>query len=154
MSEQAKRCPVCGRFIPSGQVSCRDGRDCWLIWLLLPREANEIKRTLANIPAGIAKPTAAAVATLELGEFYACWGRHAVPTYVQPAWMTGETARLIAMGEHCRDDDVVVAERRQFQLQQRSKEDEVNAAEAQANKDYNDRLVRENDALRAKNLDL
>ena len=63
------------------------------------REANEIKRTLANIPAGISKPKAGDIATLERGEFFACWGRHVVKTYVQPAWMADETAQLVARGD-------------------------------------------------------
>jgi hypothetical protein len=63
------------------------------------REANEIKRTLANIPAGIAKPTAAAVAKLELGQFFACWGQHTRKVYVQPAWMNDRQAIAVATGE-------------------------------------------------------
>lgn len=71
------------------------------------REANEIKRTLANIPAGIAKPTAAEIAHLERGEFFACWGRHVVKTYVQPAWMTADLARALATGSvNCTADDI------------------------------------------------
>lgn len=70
------------------------------VWLLgVQREANEIKRVLDNIPAGIAKPKPADVALLEKGQFYACFGRHTVKTYVQPAWMTNEQARLVATGE-------------------------------------------------------
>lgn len=69
------------------------------VWVLgVQREANEIKRTLDNIPDGVAKPKRADLATLELGQFYACWGRHAVKTYVQPAWMSAETAQHVAMG--------------------------------------------------------
>ncbi len=76
------------------------------------REANEIKRTLANIPAGIAKPSASAVARLQLGEFFACWGQHTIKTYVQPAWATDEKARAVALGDNAlpvrplQEDDV------------------------------------------------
>jgi hypothetical protein len=64
------------------------------VWILgVQREANEIKRTLDNIPAGIAKPSKADIATLELGQFFACWGKHAVRTYAQPAWMGKDTSR-------------------------------------------------------------
>ena len=63
------------------------------------REANEIRRTLANIPGSIAKPKAADVATLELGQFYACWSTHAIKTYVQPVWMDPDQARAVAMGQ-------------------------------------------------------
>jgi hypothetical protein len=69
------------------------------VWLLgVQREANEIKRVLENIPAGIAKPKPADVATLRKGEFFACYGRHVIKTYVQPAWMLPGEACGIAMG--------------------------------------------------------
>jgi hypothetical protein len=73
-------------------------RGCPVFLIGVQREANEIKRTLSNIPASIKKPTAAAVATLERGQFYACWGNHAIKTYVQPAWMSGEDAQYVARG--------------------------------------------------------
>ncbi|MGH9649855.1 MAG: hypothetical protein ACRD3I_05235 [Terriglobales bacterium] len=77
------------------------------VWILgVQREANEIKRTLDNIPAGISKPSKADIATLELGQFYACWGRHAIKVYVQPAWMDGHTASLVARGERAIDKEV------------------------------------------------
>lgn len=70
------------------------------VWILgVQREANEIKRTLENIPAGFKKPKPANIATLELGQFFACWGQHAIKTYVQPAWMDDRTAMAIACGE-------------------------------------------------------
>lgn len=87
------------------------------------REANEIKRTLANIPAGIAKPTAAAVATLELGQFFACWGKHTIKTYVQPTWATEEKARAVAMGDNAlpvrppQEDDVTEQEARELRAE-------------------------------------
>ena len=62
------------------------------------REANEIKRTLANIPAGIAKPTASQVARLQLGEFFACWGEHTRKVYVQPTWLSDAEAQAVAEG--------------------------------------------------------
>lgn len=69
------------------------------VWLIgVQREANEIKRNLSNIPASIKNPSAAAVATLERGQFYACWGTHATKTYVQPAWMDADEAQEIACG--------------------------------------------------------
>ena len=70
------------------------------VWLIgVQREANEIKRNLANIPASVKRPSAAAVAQLRRGEFYACWGEHCVKTYVQPAWMKAEGARQVALGK-------------------------------------------------------
>jgi hypothetical protein len=73
-------------------------RSCAVALIGVQREANEIKRTLANIPAGIAKPSAADVAQLGLGQFYACWKAHTVKTYVQPRWMTEVMARSVAQG--------------------------------------------------------
>ncbi len=70
------------------------------VWLLgVQRESNEIKRTLAQIPAGIKKPKPEAIATLGLGEFFACWGTTVTKVYVQPAWMTAADAQKYARGE-------------------------------------------------------
>ena len=70
------------------------------MWILgVQREANEVKRTLSNIPASTAKPTASALAVLELGQFYACWGKHVVKTYAQPVWVDDELAQRVAWGE-------------------------------------------------------
>lgn len=69
------------------------------VWLLgVQREANEIKRVLENIPAGIAKPKPSEIATLNKGEFFACYGKHVIRTYVQPAWMLPGEACGIARG--------------------------------------------------------
>lgn len=92
-----------------GNYMWNDSQDLAGVWKLavrasavlligVQREANEIKRTLDNIPASIAKPTKAQIATLQIGQFYACWGSHAIKTYVQPAWMNEAAAREIAMG--------------------------------------------------------
>lgn len=70
------------------------------VWLIgVQREANEIKRNLSNIPAGIKKPKAADIALLNKGQFYACWSDRTVKVYVQPAWMTEEDARSVAMNQ-------------------------------------------------------
>lgn len=75
------------------------------VWLLgVQREANEIKRVLASIPAGIAKPTASDVAGLRKGQFYACFGDAVVKTYVQPVWMEAGEAARIARGELAVED--------------------------------------------------
>jgi hypothetical protein len=69
------------------------------VWILgVQREINEIKRTLENIPAGISKPRQVDIATLELGQFYACFGKHAVKVFVQPAWMQPNDAIQAATG--------------------------------------------------------
>jgi hypothetical protein len=62
------------------------------------REANEIKRTLANMPEGLKKPKGGEVATLELGQFFACFGKSILKTYVQPAWMSETAGSAIAAG--------------------------------------------------------
>jgi hypothetical protein len=69
------------------------------VWLIgVQREANEIKRNLSNIPAGIKRPTPADIANLDRGQFYACWKDRTVKVYVQPAWMDERDARDIATG--------------------------------------------------------
>lgn len=109
------------------------------VWVLgVQREANEIKRTLENIPEGISKPSKADIATLALGQFIACWGKHAVPTYVQPAWLDDDQARAVAItGKH-----PVVAPASPVQ-----KEIVVTEAEAHELRTENLRLRRENDDL-------
>jgi hypothetical protein len=70
------------------------------VWVLgVQREANEIKNTLKNIPAGIKKPKPEQIATLGLGQFFACHGTHVEKTYVWPAWMEESTALAVAKGE-------------------------------------------------------
>ena len=69
------------------------------VWLIgVQREANEIKRNLANIPAGIKRPNAATSPRSSRGQFFACWGQHCVLTYVQPALDAPTTAADIARG--------------------------------------------------------
>ena len=106
------------------------------------RESNEIKRTLANIPAGIAKPSAAAVARLQLGEFFACWGSHTLKVYVQPAWATEEKARAVAMGDNA------LPPRPAVQTSATPKEDAVTEQEARELRERNDQLTAENAELR------
>jgi hypothetical protein len=77
------------------------------VWLLgVQREANEIKRVLENIPAGVAKPKPSEIATLNKGEFFACYGKHVIRTYVQPAWMLPAEACGIACGSLAPDQVV------------------------------------------------
>jgi hypothetical protein len=69
------------------------------VWLIgVQREANELKRALANMPAMLKKPKAEQVATLQLGQFYACFGSEIRKTFIQPAWMDEKTASAIAAG--------------------------------------------------------
>lgn len=75
------------------------------VWLVgVQREANEIKRTLESIPAGVKRPKPGDVATLDRGQFFSCWGTHVVKTYVQPAWMGDAGARDVALGRVAVDD--------------------------------------------------
>lgn len=70
------------------------------VWVLgVQRESNEIKRTLDQIPANIKKPKPEQIATLGLGEFFACWESSVVKTFVQPAWMAEVVAIAIAKGQ-------------------------------------------------------
>jgi len=70
------------------------------VWVLgVQRESNEIKRTLDQIPAGVRKPKAEEIALLGLGEFIACYGKHTIPTYAQPTWMSDNEAAAIARGD-------------------------------------------------------
>jgi len=70
------------------------------VWLIgVQREANEIKRNLANIPAGIQRPNAADIARLDKGQFYACWKDRTTKVYVAPPWMEECDAWSIATGK-------------------------------------------------------
>jgi hypothetical protein len=113
------------------------------VWLLgVQREANEITRTLSNIPAGVAKPKPAGLALLELGQFVACWGKHTIRTYVQPAWLDAAGARQIALGH------VAVDEVRQYVGPGLpTQEDDVTHAEAEHLRAENARLREEVQAL-------
>ncbi len=69
------------------------------VWLIgVQREANEIKRALDNMPANMNRPKAGDVATLELGQFFACHGHELRKVYVQPVWMDPAHARKVAQG--------------------------------------------------------
>jgi hypothetical protein len=124
------------------------------LWILgVQREANEIKRTLENIPASVKKPSKADIATLELGQFYACWGKHAIKTYVQPAWMHEELAQQVALGNRAAADAAGIAilsgklsgaapvdSVRAFSGRGRTQEEKVDASEARKLRDENTRL--------------
>jgi hypothetical protein len=114
------------------------------VWLLgVQREVNEIRRTIAHVPSAN-RPTTQMIAELELGQFVACWGKHVVPTYVQPAWLLADTARDVAMG-NTTIGTARPAQRRAIPRQ----EEEVNAIkEAKALREENERLRAENERLR------
>jgi hypothetical protein len=112
-------------------------RQCTL-WLIgVQREANELKRNLANIPKSIARPTVAEIATLERGQFYACWAKHSIKTYVQPAWMGEREALARARSEWIPPEYMAVPPRR---APVQPLEDTVNEREAQELRDENTRL--------------
>lgn len=120
------------------------------VWLIgVQREANEIKRNLENIPAGIKRPSAADIANLDRGQFYACWKDRTVKVYVQPSWMEPDMARRIALGEVPlsaipRPHIVTVPE----------KEKTVTEKEADALLQQNRQILAENKSLRDENLKL
>jgi hypothetical protein len=71
------------------------------VWLFgAQRQKNEIDRTLDSIPQLAPKPTATQIATLDIGQFYVCYGKEIRHVYVQPVWMESEIhAQAIARGE-------------------------------------------------------
>lgn len=133
-------------------------RQACSVWLLgVQRELNEVKRAIAMMKqAGIAAPKPADVAQLELGQFYACFGTHAIKVYVQPAWLASSTAQEIATGK-TRVSSLGLAEpvlktmKGAFDVMHSVintlEEESVNVAEANA-------LKEENQQLRAENADL
>jgi hypothetical protein len=111
------------------------------VWILgVQRELNELKRTIDSIPAGVNKPKPAEVATLERGQFIACWGRRCVKTYVQPAWMSAEEAIAIATGRKATPAQKPKVE----------ETDQVDKKEADQLREENRRLRREIDELKAR----
>jgi hypothetical protein len=71
------------------------------VWLFgAQRQKNEIDRTLDAIPDLAPKPTRTQIATLDIGQFYVCYGKQIRQVYVQPVWMESEIhAQAIARGE-------------------------------------------------------
>ncbi len=70
------------------------------VWILgVQRESNEVKRTIAHAGQAARSLAVADITLLERGQFWACFGRHAIKTYVQPEWMDEKQARAIAMGQ-------------------------------------------------------
>ncbi len=109
------------------------------VWLIgVQREANEIKRALSNIPASIKRPTAAQLATLDRGQFYACFGQHVIKTYVQPAWMSEAVAMSIATGQA--SIETASPPPTPIPVAAPIQEDEVNEAEARALREENEHL--------------
>lgn len=69
------------------------------VYLLgVQREANEVKRTLEHIPRVPEKLKVEDIMTLEKGQFWVCFGNTVRKVYVQPAWMTDQLAREVALG--------------------------------------------------------
>lgn len=111
------------------------------VWVLgVQREFNEVKRTLAQIPASVKKPKPEEVSTLELGEFFACYGKHTIKVYVQPSWMGPGEARGISLGEARKTS----APKRAIT---RSEETTVTEQEARELREENARLRERLDAL-------
>lgn len=105
------------------------------VWILgVQREANEIKRTLAQIPAGTKKPKPEDIATLGLGQFVACYGGDTHRVYVQPSWLDEPQAKSIALGRGA------VVERRS---QPQTKDNHVTEERALALQNRNDALERQ-----------
>jgi hypothetical protein len=123
------------------------------VWLIgVQREANEIKRNLANIPASIRRPSAAAIANLDRGQFFACWKDRTVKLYVQPAWMNAAQAQQVATGQLAVDVASKLSPRaRPSQPSQpQPAERQVNETEARRLRDDNARLAGANQELMAR----
>jgi hypothetical protein len=71
-------------------------RACAVSLVGVQREANEVKRALANMQ--LKKPKAADVVALGLGQFFVCTETEIRKTYVQPAWMDEAAGSAIASG--------------------------------------------------------
>lgn len=70
------------------------------VWLLgVQREINEVKRTLAMVPAVPKRLKPEEITMLGLGQFYAVYAGHTAKAYVWPWWMSEEEARTVARGE-------------------------------------------------------
>lgn len=71
------------------------------LWILgVQRETNEIKKTIAQIPDSIQqKPRPAEIATLQLGQFFVCYGKTVRKVYAQPTWMDEAEAIRIAVSD-------------------------------------------------------
>ncbi len=117
------------------------------VWIIgVQRESNEIRRNLANIPASIKRPSAAAVAQLERGQFFVCWGQHAIKTYVQPSWMTDAWAERVARGEISADEAAGAKPNQQRQDDDMARTDELER-ENERLREENQHLVSRLDAL-------
>jgi hypothetical protein len=118
------------------------------VWILgVQREVNEVKRTLEQMPVAMPKLTPRQVATLKLGEFYACFGEHAIKTYVQPAWMDEPTAIGVAQGRIQIPQGVIHARPQPVQTSAPTSEDSVTPEEAEALREENVELRRTNERL-------
>jgi hypothetical protein len=90
-------------------------RSC-AVWLIgVQREANEVKRAIANMPEGMKRPKPGDVATLEIGQFFSCHGHELRKVYVQPAWLSDEYASLVATGQYTVPDHMAARLKRELQ---------------------------------------
>lgn len=94
-------------------------------WLLgRQREMNEIKRTLAQIPvAKSLKPKPENIAHLEIGQFFACFGKEVRKVYAQPSWVTMLDAKAIALGRLAVNDALKPAKVLAYEIRMPTLED-------------------------------
>lgn len=62
------------------------------------RERNEVKRVLDYIPDALPKLKPSNIQKLDVGQFWVCFKRKTVLTYVMPAWGTETYCRSVALG--------------------------------------------------------
>lgn len=112
------------------------------VWILgVQREANEVKRALSHIPGNVRKPKADDIMGLERGQFFACFGKTVVKTYVRPAWASEADARDVAMGGA--GSGLAEIARTKPKATPKAEEPAVNEAEARALREENESLRRQ-----------
>jgi len=121
------------------------------VWILgVQREANEVKRTLEQMPVALPKLKPRQIATLGLGEFYACFGQSAIHTYVQPVWMDEAEAREVAAASETDRPIVPRGAPARPQTSALIEEEHVTPEEARELRERNVQLERENDEMRGR----
>lgn len=119
------------------------------VWILgVQREANEVKRALSHIPGNVRKPKPDDIMGLERGQFFACFGKTVVKTYVRPAWAGEADARDVALGG--KGSGLAEIARTKPKASEKPKEKLVDEKEAAALRDENARLKSEVENLTAR----
>jgi hypothetical protein len=132
------------------------------VWILgVQREGERDQAHAVEHPATVAKPKPADVALLELGQFYACWGKHAITS--RPASVDAhDLAQKVATGKlDVRNAAAIASGASVLKAARASFPDHIDREgrghyiqEDSVTKDEAARLERENAQLKADNADL